>query len=68
MEEKIFELIQNMYADLKQEIGKVSNNVIKIEQEHGAKLDALLDGYKQLTEGQEEIKSQIADIQKHMVH
>lgn len=74
MEDKIFEFMEKMYADLKSEIKsvkvdlsaeiqKVSNQVVKLEQEHGAKLEALLDGYKQLTEGQEEIKGQLQDLQ-----
>ena len=51
MEDKVFEFMEKMYADLKHEIGsvknevqKVSNQVIILEQEHGAKLDSLLDG------------------------
>ena len=75
MEDKVIEFMEKMYADLKQEIRsvkddvqKVSNQVIKIEQEHGGKLDALLDGYKQLAEGQEEIKLRLDSIEKHMAH
>ena len=33
-----------------------------MENDHGKKLDALMDGYQQLAEGQEEIKSQIAKL------
>ena len=73
MEDKIFEFMEKMYADLKNEIKlvkvdlsaeiqKVGNQVIKLENDHGKKLDALFDGYKQLAEGQKEIKTQMTDI------
>ncbi|UZW13237.1 hypothetical protein OSC52_15475 [Clostridium pasteurianum] len=72
--EKIFDLITKMYADLKNEIGGVKNElgevktrlgnvektVIKIEDEHGKKLGALFDGYKQNSEKLEEIKKEVA--------
>lgn len=71
MEDKIFELITKMYSEmteqfksvkdeLRAEIQSVGNQVTKLEQDHGKKLDALFDGYKQLSEGQEEIKSQLS--------
>lgn len=77
MDEKTFELLTQMYNELtsfrketntrfdkvESEIQKVGNQVAKIEQEHGTKLEALLDGYKQLAEGQEEIKDQLQDLQ-----
>jgi hypothetical protein len=34
--------------DLKGEFKTIGNQVTKIENEHGSKLDSLLDGYKQL--------------------
>ena len=90
MEDKVFEFMEKMYADLKSdiksvkselqseiqsvkselqsEIQSVGNHVIRIEQVHGSKLDALLDGYKQLSEGQQEIKNELADIREHMAH
>ncbi len=37
----------------------------KIEDEHGEKLDSLLDGYKQVYEGQKEIKNDIKDIKEN---
>lgn len=70
MEDKTFELLTKMYNEFNQRfdkvesvIQKVGNQVAKIEQEHGTKLEALLDGYKQLSEGQEEIKGQLQDLQ-----
>lgn len=70
MEDKIFEFMEKMYADLKGEIKSVGNQVSKLELsiENGIKPDikALLDGYKQLAEGQDEIKSELADIKEHL--
>jgi predicted nucleic acid-binding Zn-ribbon protein len=78
MEDKLFELLEKMYVDLKNDINSVkrdlrteiqavSNLVTKLDLtiENELKLDikALLDGYKQLAEGQEEIKDQISDLQ-----
>ena len=69
MDDKVFELLEKIYADLKSDIGSVrkeiqtvGNQVAKLENEHGKKLDALMDGYKQLAEGQEEIKAQLTDL------
>lgn len=54
--EKIFELIEKMYVELKDIKNDVKNNkeniesiekiVLRIEQSHGNKLEALFDGYK----------------------
>lgn len=54
--EKIFELIEKMYVELKDIKNDVKNNkeniesiekiVLRIEQNHGNKLEALFDGYK----------------------
>jgi hypothetical protein len=43
-------------------LNTIDNRTIRMENEHGEKLDALMDGYQQLAEGQEEIKSQIAEL------
>jgi len=50
--------------DLKGEFKTIGNQVTKIENEHGSKLDSLLDGYKQLYEGQQEIKDDIQNLQQ----
>lgn len=63
MDDKVFELIEKMYVDLKNEIKTVGNQVANLENTLTPKVEALLDGYKQLAEGQEEIKSQIQDLQ-----
>jgi DNA repair exonuclease SbcCD ATPase subunit len=60
--------IQSVRSELKSEIQSVNNHVIIIEQDHGAKLDALLDGYKQLAEGQVKIEGRVDNIEKHMVN
>ena len=71
MEEKTFELMEEMYSDIKGELTDIKQilnkkadktDIVRIENEHGKKLEALFDGYKQLTEGQEEIKSQLTEL------
>lgn len=73
MEDKVFELLEKMYTDLKSEmksvknelkndIQNVGNQVAKLENDLVPKIEILFDGYRQLSEGQEEIKSQLADI------
>ncbi|NLM26704.1 MAG: hypothetical protein GX211_00815 [Clostridiaceae bacterium] len=63
MEDKTFELIEKMYADinkrfdvLEEKIDKKADktDIIRIENVHGKKIDALFDGYKQLYEKLEE--------------
>ena len=80
MEDKVFELLTKMYSEfdarfnkmdarfnkMDAEIQSVGNQVTKLEQDHGKKLDALFDGYKQLAEGQEVIKSQLYDLDSKM--
>ena len=50
MEDKTFELLEKMYADLKNEIQHVGNKVTKLEHETNIKFSALFDGYKQTYE------------------
>lgn len=61
MEDKTFELLTKMYGEFtefrkdmnsfrketKEDIRSLKNDVLRIEQEHGKKLDALFDGYNQ---------------------
>ena len=49
----------NRFENLENGIQRVGNQVTRFENDHGKKLDFLLDGYKQLAEGQEGIKDQI---------
>lgn len=80
--EKIFELIEKMYIDLKgsqekmyadlkegqgkictelkSEISEVKKTVIRIENDHGKKLEALFDGYKQNSEKLNRIEDEVA--------
>jgi len=77
-EDKIFDLIEKMYSDLKGDIGsiktemndrftklenevaQVKKTVISIENDHGHKLEALFDGYKQNTEQLTRIESEVS--------
>ena len=79
--EKIVELMEKMYENLKGDIDglkgdvnglkgdikqvdkrveKVEKITIKMEQEHGQKLDALFDGYKQNSEQLNRIEHEVA--------
>lgn len=76
MEDKVFELLEKMYIEfsefrnesnsrfdkLENRLDNVEGHIIRIENEHSKKLDALFDGYKQLAEGQKAIKSQLAEL------
>lgn len=71
--ELLFEYMTKMYSEMqdgfkKMDVGfkknderfdSIEKRLIVIENDHGSKLNALLDGYKQLSEGQEEIKEDI---------
>lgn len=68
MEDKTFELLEKMYIEFSEfrkethaRLGSVEGHIIQIENDHGKKLDALFDRYIQLAEGQQEIKSQLAE-------
>ncbi|HEX3028841.1 MAG TPA: hypothetical protein VHT34_05975 [Clostridia bacterium] len=50
--------------ELKIEVKTIGNQVTKIENKHGEKLDSLLDGYKQVYEAQKEIRNDINDIKE----
>lgn len=50
--------------EIKSEVKDLKKHVLVIENEHGKKLDALFDGYKQLYEAQQEMKSDIKDIKE----
>ena len=69
VENKTFELLEKMYVEFSEfrnetrdELQGLKNDIVRIENVHGKKLDALFDGYKQLTEGQDEIKSQLKEL------
>lgn len=54
--------MEESFTSVKADIAKIDNRLIVIENDHGAKLDAILDGYKQLAEGQEELKAEIKEL------
>jgi hypothetical protein len=69
VEDKTFELLEKMYSEFSEfrketntRFNKVEGHITRLEIEHGKKLDTLFDGYKQLAEGQEEIKSQLTEL------
>lgn len=52
--------IDSDLAEIKTELMEVKKTVIKIEHEHGLKLDALFDGYKQHGDQLERIEEEVA--------
>ena len=63
MEDKTFKLMEKMYFDINKRFDALEakidlkadkTDIVRIENDHGKKLDALFDGYKQLAEGQAE--------------
>jgi uncharacterized phage infection (PIP) family protein YhgE len=81
MKDESFELLTKLYSEfstfrhettgklatMDKRLTTIDNRTIRMENEHGKKLDALMDGYQQLAEGQEEIKSQIAEFDKQEI-
>ena len=74
MEDKTYELMTKMYAEfsnrfehlendnieLKEAVASINNTVIKIENEHGDKLSALFDGWKQNTDRLDRIEKEVS--------
>lgn len=70
MQDKTFELLEKLFIevqsmkedvkDIKQDVHCLKNQVTKIEVEHGQKLDALFDGYKQNTEIIKRIEDEVS--------
>ena len=68
--EKLFELMEKMYVELKdikkevkcntEKTNNVEKTVIRIENDHGKRLEALFDGYKQNTEQLNRIEKEVA--------
>jgi len=68
--EKLFELMEKMYVELKdikkevkcntEKINSVEKTVIRIENDHGKSLEALFDGYKQNDEQLNRIEKEVA--------
>ena len=67
MDDKMFDLLEKMYVEMKEgfkevniRIENVENKVIIIEQEHGKKLDVLFDGYKQNADKLDRIENEVS--------
>lgn len=68
--EKLFELMEKMYSELQEikkdvktnteKIDSVEKTVLRIEQNHGRKLEALFDGYKQNAEQLNNIEKEVS--------
>ena len=73
MDEKLFDLMSKMYNEIQDlkgemqegfkevrgEIQDIKKDIIRIEVEHGKKLDALFDGYKQNSEQLTRIEDEV---------
>lgn len=69
MEDKTFELLERMYsefADFRKEttekLDGLKKDVLRIENDHGKKLEALFDGYKQHERKLDTIEQKVDDI------
>ena len=60
--ENVNERIDNVETSLRAEIQEVKNTVVRIENDHGQKLSALFDGYKQNSDKLDRME---AEISKH---
>lgn len=52
--------VKTRLGNVENRVGNIKKTVTKIEDEHGKKLEALFDGYKQNSEKLEEIKKEVA--------
>jgi uncharacterized protein YaaR (DUF327 family) len=66
LEDQTFELLEKMYSELlgfKKETNErfddIKGHIIRLENDHGKKLDVLFDGYKQSMEGIQEINHKL---------
>ena len=66
-EEKLFELMTRMYGDMqegfkdiRERLDKAEKSIVTIEVDHGKKLDALFDGYKQNAEKLTRIEEEVS--------
>ena len=80
MEDKTFELLTKMYSELtdfkkdmnefrketKDELQGLKKDVIRIENDHGKKLDALFDGYQQTYEKLQEHDKRFDDVESKL--
>ena len=54
-------------SGLKERVSSLENTVTRIEHDHGKKLDALFDGYKQNTEQLEAIKQEVGKHEEFII-
>ncbi len=69
MEDKSLELLTKLYSEMKQQFDIVNKkldakadktDIIRLENDHGKKLDALFDGYKQHTDILERMETEVS--------
>ena len=65
--DKLFELMTKMYSEMQEgfkevrdRLGGVEKTVIHIENDHGKKLEALFDGYKQNSDKLDRIEEEVS--------
>jgi len=75
MEDRTFELLSQLYSDMTKQFLEINhkldqkadkNDIVRIENEFNPKSEALFDGYKQLSEGQEKILNSIQSLELKM--
>lgn len=73
MEVKMFELMTKMYSEFSEfrketnvKLDALSNNMLRIEQEHGKKINASLDGYHQVYEKLQEHDQRFDDLENKL--
>ncbi|MDD2234540.1 MAG: hypothetical protein PHZ11_08095 [Desulfitobacteriaceae bacterium] len=59
-ERKLTELIAEKVMTMEEKLGRVEKSVMLIENDHGRKLDALFDGYKQNAEKLTRIEEEVS--------
>jgi len=62
VEDKIFDLLEKMYSDLKNEIRTVGNQVAKIENDLKPKVETALEGYSVVYEKLSMLESKVDNI------
>lgn len=69
MEDKVFDLIEKMYAEMKQQFNEVNqkldkkadkSDIVRLENDLVPKIEALFDGYKQNTEKLDRIENEVS--------
>lgn len=61
-----FEQIDGRFTGIESELRLVSQSVVRIEHDHGQKLDALFDGYKANTEAIQELRTDVKELKKEV--